>query len=379
MSLVLTEEQELLRDSARDFVADNMRVDDLRKLRDERSGRGFDAERWKQMAELGWAGIPCPEEYAGAGLGFAELGLVLEELGRRLAVTPFLSTVVLGGGALRLGGSQAQKQELLPGICEGRTLLALAYQETPRHEPYSVETAARPDGKGYRISGRKTLVLDGADADPLIVLARTGGSPAERGGLTLFLVDAHSAGVETKRSFLIDSRSAANIELADVHVEANAVLGEVGAGAELLDPVLDLGAVALSAEMLGGIQEALDRTVAYMKEREQFGVKIGSFQGLKHRAARWFCELELTRSIVLQALRAIDAGQPNAPELASTCKARASDSFRLAGEEGIQLHGGIGVTDEEDIGFFMKRARVSELLLGDAAFHRNRFAELRGY
>jgi acyl-CoA dehydrogenase len=379
MSLVLTEEQELLRDAARDFVNDQCTIDGLRRLRDERDDRGFDAKLWKEMAELGWLGIPFPEELGGAGLGQAELGVVLEELGRRLVVSPFLSTVLLGGGALLEGGSEAQKREILPAVCEGDTILALAFQETPRHAPYAVETGARPEGDGFVLDGTKTLVVDGAAADQLIVVARTSGASGERAGLTLFLVDPSSPGVARKRTFLIDSRSAANLELEGVRVGADAVIGSVDQGADVLDPVLDRAAVALSAEMLGGIEEAFARTVAYLKEREQFGAKIGSFQGLKHRAARWFCEVELCRSIVLQALQALDDRSANASELVSTCKARASDTFRLSGEEGIQMHGGVGVTDEEDIGFFMKRARVSELLLGDASFHRNRFAELRAY
>jgi len=379
MSLVLTEEQELLRDAARDFVNDQCTIDSLRRLRDERDDRGFDAKLWKEMAELGWLGIPFPEELGGAGLGQAELGVVLEELGRRLVVSPFLSTVLLGGAAVLEGGTDAQKREMLPAVCQGETILALAFQETPRHAPYTVETRARLEGDGFVLDGTKTLVVDGAAADQLIVVARTSGARGERAGLTLFLVDPSSPGVTRKRTFLIDSRSAANLELEGVRVGADAVIGSVDQGADVLDPVLDRAAVALSAEMLGGIEEAFARTVAYLKEREQFGAKIGSFQGLKHRAARWFCEVELCRSIVLQALRALDEGSADASELVSTCKARASDTFRLSGEEGIQMHGGVGVTDEEDIGFFMKRARVSELLLGDASFHRNRFAELRAY
>jgi len=379
MSLILSEEQELVRDSARDFVSEQCAIDGLRQLRDQRDELGHDAALWKQMAELGWLGIPFPEAYGGAGLGHAELGVVLEELGRRLVVSPFLSTVVLGGGALLAGGSDSQKQEILPEVCEGRMLLALAAQETPRHDPYAIETRAMQLGDEFVLSGAKTLVVDGAAADRLIVAARTSGESGDRHGLTLFLVDGNADGLSRKRTFLIDSRSAANLELVDVRVAADAVVGEVDRAADVLDGVYDRAAVALSAEMLGGIQESFDRTVAYLKEREQFGAKIGSFQGLKHRAARWFCEVELTRSIVLQALRAIDEGRADVSELASTCKARASDTFRLSGEEGIQLHGGIGVTDEEDIGFFMKRARVSELLLGDAAFHRNRFAQLKAY
>ena len=379
MSLVLTEEQELLRDAARDFVNDHCTVDDLRQLRDKRDDRGFDAKLWKEMAELGWAGIPFAEAHGGADLGLAELGVVLEELGRRLVVSPFLSTVLLGGGAIAAAGSEAQKAAILPGVCEGDTFLALACQETPRHGPHHVETTAKKDGDAFVLDGTKVLVVDGAAAHHLIVVARTSGAPAERDGLTLFLVDPGADGVDRTRTFLMDSRSAANITLSGVRVDADAIVGELGRGADVLDPVLDRAAVALSSEMLGGIEEAFAMTVAYLKEREQFGVKIGSFQGLKHRAARWFCEVELTRSIVLKALRALDEGAADSAELASACKARASDTFRLSGEEGIQLHGGVGVTDEEAIGFYMKRARVSELLLGDSTFHRNRFSELRGY
>jgi len=379
MPLVLTEEQELLRDAARDFANDQCEINSLRQLRDERSDVGFDPKLWKEMAELGWLGIPFPEELGGAGLGQAEIGVVLEELGRRLAVTPFLSTILLGGGAILEAGTDAQKNNVLPGVCEGDTILALAHQETPRHAPYVVAMTARSEGEEFVLNGRKTLVVDGASADQLVVVARTSGSSGERAGLSLFLVDATNPGIVRNRTFLIDSRSAANIEFEAVRVGPDSIIGTIDRGADVLDPVLDRAAAALSAEMLGGIEEAFARTVAYLKEREQFGARIGSFQGLKHRAARWFCEVELSRSIVMKTLRAQDEKAAEAPGLTSACKARVSDTFRLSGEEGIQMHGGIGVTDEEDIGFFMKRARVSELLLGDATFHRNRFAELREY
>lgn len=378
MVLVLSEEQELLRDSARDFAGNAIEVDWLRKVR-EQGAAGFDRDVWRQMAELGWTAIPFAEEVGGLGLGYAEAGVVLEELGKALAVTPYLSSVVLGGGAVDLGGSAEQKAEILPGVCDGTTLLTLAYQETARHDPYAIETSAvKTDGQ-WVLNGRKQLVLDGGSADRIAVAARSSGAPGDRSGLTLFLVDAGAAGLDVKPGLLLDSRSAAHVALNDVTVGEDAVIGEVDGGAEILDRVFERAAVALSAEMLGGIQEAFDRTVEYLKEREQFGAKIGSFQGLKHRAARWFCEVELTRSIVMQALRAIDDGAENLAEIVSTCKARASDAFRLSGQEGIQMHGGMGVTDEADIGFFLKRARVSELLLGDSAFHRNQFAELKGY
>jgi alkylation response protein AidB-like acyl-CoA dehydrogenase len=379
MSLVLNEEQELLADSARDFVTNRCEIDWLRKVRGDSDSIGFDQDVWKQMAELGWTAIPFAEDVGGLDLGYAEVGVVLEELGRRLAVTPYLSTVVLGGGAIDLGGSEAQRLEILPGVCEGTTLLALAYQETQRHDPYAVTTSATASGDGYTLSGRKVLVLDGAAADKLIVVARTSGAAEDRDGLTLFLVDPKASGLQVTRGLLLDSRSAAHVTLDNVAVGSEAVVGNVDGAADVLDAVFDRAAIALSSEMLGGIQESFERTVEYLKEREQFGAKIGTFQGLKHRAARWFCEVELSRAIISQSLRAIDSKDAKLAELASTCKARTSDAFRQSGQEGVQMHGGMGVTDEADIGLFLKRARVSELLLGDSVFHRTRFAEMRGF
>jgi alkylation response protein AidB-like acyl-CoA dehydrogenase len=379
MALVLTEEQELLRDSARDFVANQWDFDWLRKVRKDKDRTGYDPKVWQQIVELGWAAIPFDEEVGGLNLGFAELGVVLEEMGRRLLVSPFLSTVVLGGGALHLGGSAEQKAAVLPGVCDGSLLLALAYQETARHDPYAVTTAATADGDGYRISGKKCLVLDGASANKLVVVARTSGRSGERDGLTLFLLDAGTTGLNVSDGLLLDSRSAAHVTLDNVQAAAADIVGQLDAGADVLDKLFANAAVAVSAEMLGGAQDAFDRTLEYLKEREQFGAKIGSFQGLKHRAARWFCEVELMRSIVMDALRAIDEARDDATQLASVCKARASDVYRLSSQEGIQMHGGIGVTDEFDIGFYLKRARVSELLLGDSAYHRNQFAQMRGY
>jgi alkylation response protein AidB-like acyl-CoA dehydrogenase len=378
-SLVLTEEQQLIQETARDFVADQCSVDVLRQLRDKREDAGFDRALWKQLAELGWTGIIIPEEYGGAELGLAELGVVLEELGRKLVITPLIGTLVAGAGCLMRAGSDEQKAAILPAVCEGDLLLALACQETARHDPYSVSTTAREEGDGFVIDGAKTLILDGAAADRFIVVARTSGDTGERSGLSLFLVDASATGLSRKSTFLIDSRTCADLTLSGVRVGSDALIGSLGAGADILDPVLDSVAAALSAEMLGGVLDTFERTVQFLKDREQFGVKIGSFQGLKHRAARWFCEVELSKSIVLKTLRAHDTNDDQAAELSATCKARLSDTFRYSGEEGIQMHGGIGVTDEEDIGFYMKRARVSELLFGDASFHRDRLASLQSF
>jgi len=378
-TLVLTEEQQLLQDTAREFIAEHYSVDTLRQLRDHRIDGGVDRAAWKQMAELGWAGINVPEAYGGAELGLAELGVVLEELGRKLVLTPLVSTLVLGAGCLVRAGSETQKSEILPAVCEGDLLLALACQETPRHAPHRVATTARADGNEFVLDGTKTLVLDGAAADQLIVVARTSGQRDARDGLSLFLVPTEAEGLSHKPTFLIDSRTCADVTLDSVRVGGDMLIGTLDQGADVLDVVLDEAAAAVSAEMLGGSLDAFERTVQYLKDREQFGVKIGTFQGLKHRAARWFCEVELSKSIVLKALRALDTSDELAPTLTAVCKARLSDTFRLSGEEGIQLHGGIGVTDEEDIGFYMKRARVSELLFGDASFHRDRFATLSNY
>lgn len=379
MSLILTEEQELLRDSAASFVADKCSVNQLRDLRQQTDGAGFDRDLWHQVVELGWPAIPFAEEYGGLGLGYAELGIVFEELGKQLVVLPLLSSVVLGGGAIATGGTDDQKKKLLPGICQGTTLTTLAYQETSRHDPYHVETRAKKNGDTFVLSGRKVLVLDGCSADHVIVLARSRGKARDRDGLSMFLVPATTPGLVQKRNVLLDSRSASTIELEDVTVDASAVVGRLDQAADILDEVLANAAVTLSAEMLGGIQQSFDTTLEYLKTREQFGALIGSFQALKHRAARWFCEVELTRSIVLKALRALDDKSEKSRQLACAAKARASDTFFRSGKEGIQMHGGIGVTDEYDIGFYFKRARVTQMLFGDAGFHRNAFAETKGF
>ena len=378
-TLVLTEEQELLRETAREFVRAKSPVKEMRRLRDARDPDGFSRSLWKELVELGLAGIPFAEEVGGAGLGYAELGIVLEEFGRTLAPTPLLSTVVLAGSAVELAGSAAQRDVILRGICDGSRLLALAHQETPRFAPYRTATRAEKTAHGWRIAGRKLFVLDAHVAETLVVVARVSGEPDDRDGLGLFLVPATQPGVEISRTTLIDGRNAAQVAFEGALLADDAALGTPGSAADVLDAVFDRGAAALASEMMGGIQEAFDRTLAYLKTRDQFGVKIGTFQALKHRAADWFCEVELTRAIVLDALRAIDARSADAPRRVSAAKARASDVFVHSGEEGVQLHGGIGMTDEEDIGLFLKRARAAEQTLGDAGYHRDRFARLAGY
>lgn len=377
MSFVLTEEQESIRQTAKSFFGERAPVAHLRALRDASDAVGFSREVWKEMADLGLFAMALPEACGGAALGFAELGLVLIECGRTLAPTPFLSTILLSSNALLLGASPQQQQASLPAIAAGDHVIAFAHDEGSRFAPYAIATRAEPDGGAFRLTGEKTMVLDGHVAEQFLVVARSAGAPGERAGLTLFLVPAAAPGITVTRLHLVDSRNAARVRFAGT--PAGEIIGKLGAGADVLDAVLDRATIGLAAEMLGGIEEVFDRTVAYLKTRKQFGVPIGSFQALKHRAAHLFCEIELSKSIVLDALRAIDAARPDLSAVASVAKARTSDTYVAVTSEAVQMHGGVGVTDELDIGLFVKRARVAEMTLGTAAYHRDRFARLHGF
>jgi alkylation response protein AidB-like acyl-CoA dehydrogenase len=377
MSFVLTEEQESIRRTAKSFFGERAPVAHLRALRDAADRVGFSREIWKEMADLGLFAMAIPEAYGGAGLGYSELGLVLNEAGRTLAPTPLVSTILLSATALLLGGSPEQRQSTLPDVAAGNRVIAFAHDEGSRFAPYAVSTRADADGAAFRLTGEKTMVLDGHVADDFVVVARSAGSPGERGGLTLFLVPAGAPGITVTRTHLVDSRNAARVRFAGT--PAREIIGPPGSGADVLDGVLDRATIGLSAEMLGGIEEVFDRTIVYLKTRKQFGVPIGSFQALKHRAAHLFCEIELSKSIVLDALRAIDASRPDLSTVASVAKARTSDTFVAVTNEAVQMHGGVGVTDELDIGLFLKRARVSEMTLGTAAYHRDRYARLHDY
>lgn len=376
MPLVLNEDQNMLKDSAKSFCADNTPITQLRRLRDDSDESGFDRDTWQQMVELGWTGITIPEDFGGLGFGYMGLGVVMEECGRTLTASPLYATAVLGSTAIIHGGTAEQKTDLLGQVVAGELLLALALEETPHHSPYGSATAAEKSGDGYKVTGNKKFVLDGHVANKIVVVARTSGSAGDRDGLTLVLVDRETTGVKVTRTIMADSRNAANIEFSGAQ---GALLGEEGKGADVLDKVLDAGRVLMAAEMLGGIQECFERTIDYLKTREQFGVPIGSFQALKHRAAEMFCEVELSKSVVLEALSALDEDSEQVPELASLAKARLNDTYNLVSSEGVQMHGGIGMTDEYEIGFFMKRSRVCEHTLGGSAFHRDRYGVLQGY
>jgi alkylation response protein AidB-like acyl-CoA dehydrogenase len=380
VQLILTEDQELLSKTAADFVAERSPVSRVRELRDSKDPAGFSRELWKEMASLGWVGITLPESVGGAGMGFAELAVVMERLGRALAPEPFLSTVLLGAEALRLGGSEEQKAHWLPRVVEGDALLTVAHQEPgARFDLARVATLAEPRGSGFTLRGEKVAVLDGTVADAIVIPARTSGGEHDREGISLFLVPAAAAGLRVESQSRIDSRGAARLRLEGVEVGADAIVGELDRGGVLLEAVVDHATLGLCAEMLGSMCEIFERTVEYLKQREQFGTVIGSFQGLKHRAARCFVEIELARSSVLAAARGVDAGDDEAQGLVSLAKARCSDAGMLVANEALQMHGGVGMTDEYEIGFFLKRARVAELTFGDAAWHRDRWARLAGY
>jgi alkylation response protein AidB-like acyl-CoA dehydrogenase len=380
MNFALSDEQQLLRDSAAAFVRDNSSLRRVRALRDTRDADGFSRPLWKRMAELGWLGIIFPEEHGGLGLGYKDLAIVLEELGKGLMPEPMLSTVLLGGAAIWRGGTEAQRRALLAPLIAGELLVALAVSErASRYDLVRTQTRATRTEHGWRLHGEKHLVLDGHVAERLIVSARTRGSDADREGVTLFLLDAGAPGVTITRQWTLDGRNAAIVRLSDVATDRGDVIGEVDGGAALLTEVVDGATVGLCAEMLGGMETAFAMTLDYLKTRHQFGVPIGSFQALKHRAAVLFTEIELARSAVLAAAMAIDEQHPHRAAFVSIAKARCSDAFMLAGNEGVQMHGGIGMTDEHDIGFFLKRARAAEITFGDAAFHRDRFAALQGF
>ncbi|MET3664580.1 acyl-CoA dehydrogenase family protein [Caulobacter sp. 1776] len=375
---VLTEEQTMLRDAAKGWTSQSAPVGALRKLRDGKTGQSFDPAAWAEMGAMGWAGVVVPEAYDGSAFGYLGLGLILEETGRTLAASPLLSTAMIAASALQLGGSDDQKQAWLPRIATGEAVATLAIDEGSHHAPARTALTATRGASGYVLNGTKTFVLDGEAADLLIVAARTGGKPGDTDGLTLFLVPGDAPGVTRTHLALVDSRGAARIAFDGVEVGMASVLGQVDKGWAVLEPTLDRAYAGLAAEMLGSASAAFDITLDYLKTRTQFGQVIGTFQALQHRAAKWFTDLETTRSCVEAALEAVDAGG-DTRALASLAKAKASELVHLASNEMVQMHGGIGMTDAHDAGLYMKRARVTEALFGGASFHRDRYARLMGF
>ena len=377
MALVLNEEQQMLRDSAKSFIQESSPVSLLREQRDR--GDAWSPELWTGMAEMGWAGITIPEEHGGLEFGYVGAGLVFEECGRTLAASPLLSSSMVCASLIESLGSDAQKEQLLPAIASGETIMTLALDEADRFDPAGVEASANRNEDGYTLNGKKSHVLDIAAAHQLLVVARTDGASGDEKGLSLFLVDKEAGGVNIETSVNVDARVVGKVHFESVNVGSDALIGTAGEAWDALGKALDIGAVLSSAELLGISQEAFERTLDYLKERKQFGVPVASFQALQHRAAQLFCELELCKSIVLKALQAIDQDTDDRARLASLAKGKMAKTALQAVNESVQMHGGIGMTDDYDIGFYMKRAAAACQEYGDVYFHTDRFAMLGGY
>ena len=381
MSFLLNDEQRQLGDSATEFLNAQSPISLQRRLRDERAPLGFEPALWQQVVDLGWPAAVFPEEYDGLGVGYAGLGAVFEAMGRTLAALPLLSSVVLCGELLLAAGSEEQRQRWLPGLVDGQQRLALALDEQGRHHPERIKTRARRNaqGNGWVLDGEKWFVIDGLGASWLIVVARVLDAQGTDEGIGLFMVEAAQAGVTLAPTLLADSRNHARLTLSNVEVADDLRLNAAHDGAQALDAALDRARICLAAEGLGLLREAFERTNAYLKERVQFDVAIGSFQALQHRMARLYTDLEMLQSCVRAALSAIDTQDAELALLASLAKARASDLCEKLMNEAVQLHGGIGVTDEFDLGLMVKRARVLQHSLGDGVFHRDRYARLKGF
>jgi alkylation response protein AidB-like acyl-CoA dehydrogenase len=375
MPLYLNDEQTMLRDTARDFVADAAPVSHMRSLRDANDPAGFSRDLWKQFAQMGFTGILIPEADGGLGLGHVEAGVVLEEIGRNLSPSPFLTTAVAAVAALQ---GSAQRQRWFPGILAGETVAALAIDERGKHGG-AIAMRAERAGNGFRLSGAKRFVTHGHVADLLIVAARTAGSVDDADGITLFAVPQGAAGLSADPQRLADASIAARLTFEGVEVDADAVIGEVDGGRAVLNALLGAGRTGAAAELIGVGGGAMDMTLGYLKERRQFGALIGSFQALQHRAAHLYSEMEVARAAVLKAQQLLDGGDDRAVEAVSVAKAMAGLATTLAVQEGVQMHGGIGMTDAYDIGFYMKRGRVLQEMFGDANYHANALAEAAGY
>lgn len=379
MAMVINEEQQMLKESAQGFLAEFAPVSALRKLRDEGSDIGYSVDLWRQMVDMGWAAILIPEAYGGLEFGHVGMGQIVEQTGRTLTASPLFATAIVGASLINLAGTEAQKTTLLGAIAAGELTTALAVDEKTHHAPRQISMAAVKRGDHYVLNGEKRFVVDGHSADKLLIAARTSGVAGESSGISLFVVDRTASGVAVERTAMVDSRNAANLRFTDVQVPVADLLGEEGKGFAALSAALDIGNAYLAAELLGIAQESFDRTLQYLKERKQFGVLIGSFQALQHRAAHWWSEVELCKSVVLKALQALDSGDAKSPVMVSIAKAKLCEVTELATNEAIQMHGGIGMTDEYEIGFFIKRARTAATLYGGYAYHGDRFAQLCGY
>jgi alkylation response protein AidB-like acyl-CoA dehydrogenase len=379
MPLYHTEDQAMLADTARGFMADEGNIaKQLRHFRDMGCKDGFGHSLWKQFAELGFTGILVPEADGGLGMGHVEAGIVLEEIGRNLTPSPFLTSSVLAASALAEASAEL-KGRYLPGLLAGDSVFAVAIDEGKKHRPERIAARAERSGNGFRLSGAKDFVVHGSSADMLVVAARTAGADEDADGITLFAVPRDAAGLSQDPVRLVDSSMATHLRLDNVQLDADAVIGEVDGGRAVLDRMIRAGRVGAAAESVGVASGAFAMTTTYLKQRKQFGRLIGEFQALQHRAAHLYSEIEIARAATIKAQQLLDAGSDRADLMVSVAKAKAGKAAGLAVREGVQMHGGIGMTDEYDIGLYMKRDRALAEFMGDQFYHADRVAKLSGY
>ncbi|MEM8726817.1 MAG: acyl-CoA dehydrogenase family protein [Pseudomonadota bacterium] len=379
MPLYHDEDQAMLADTATSFMADEGNIaKQLRHYRDGNCPDGFGHKLWKQMAEMGFTGMLVGEDDGGLGMGHVEAGIVLEEIGRNLTPSPFLTSSVLAATALK-HGSNDLKGRYLPGLIEGESVFAVAIDETAKHRPQRITAKAEKSGNGFKLTGSKSFVIQGASADMLIVAARTSGADDDDEGITLFAVPKDAANMSHDAVRLVDSSVATHTKFDGVELDGDAVIGDVDNGREVLNAMLTAGRIGAAAEGVGVARGAMDMTVEYLKQRKQFGKLIGEFQGLQHRASHLYSEVEIARAVVIKTQQLLDGGSEQADLMSSVAKAKVAKTAGLAVKEGVQMHGGIGMTDEYDIGLYMKRDRALQEFLGDAYFHANRVAEMSGY
>ena len=373
--MLLTDDQKMLQETAANFLADEGSIaEQYRHWRDTDCEDGFGHALWRQFGALGLTGIAIPESNGGLGLGATEAALVLEEIGKNLTPSPFLTTAVVAAKAIE-GTAHAERWS--PGILSGEAVLTLAVDESPRHAPDQIALEAKRHGNGFILNGRKRFAVQAASADMIVTAARTSGSPGDLNGITLFGVPRDAAALENVN--LTDSSKAARLTFDNVELDADAVIGEVDSGWAPLSRALNAGRTGTAAELIGVATGSAALTFDYLRTRKQFGKLIGEFQALQHRAAHLYGEIEIARAAVLKAAQLLDSGDDSAELWVSVAKAKAADVASLAAREGVQMHGGIGMTDEHDIGLYLKREAVLGELFGDVYYHRNRVAELSGY
>ena len=376
MHFNLSDEQKLIRNAVDKFIRNDYSFDARKKVLALENG--FSPEHWRQFADMGWLGIPFAEDHGGLGGGIVDITLVMESFGTGMVLEPYLSAVVLAGGLVELGGSQAQKEALLPALIGGEKLLAVAYTEREsRFNPADVQTRAEKKGNGYVLNGEKAVVLGAPSADVLIVSARTSGNRLDPQGISLFLVDGTAKGVSIKGMRTMDGGQAGNVTLNNVEVGSDALIGAEGAGFALLDEAVDRATVAACADAVGAMQAAMRKTVEYLKTRKQFDVPIGSFQALQHRAVDLFTAVEACRSMLLMAsLKVTDPDPVERNKAVSAAKQFIGEKARLVAQQAVQMHGGIGMTEELDIGHYFRRLTQFCAMFGTTDYHLKRYADL---